>query len=116
MQVFTLASSRAIERFGSAGAMVGPVAREIERGQLVRIELAPGGLIGRHEAAADQLFIVVEGDGAVSGADAIETRIHAGMAAFWSTGEMHETKAGENGLVALVLEGEFTQAEGGSHG
>ncbi|MGE0599682.1 MAG: cupin domain-containing protein [Dehalococcoidia bacterium] len=108
MRVFTLGSDRSIERFGSVGAMAGPVARAVERGQLVRIELAPGGVLGRHEAVADQLFIVVGGDGTVTGGDEIEAPIHAGMAAFWNAGELHQTRAGENGLVALVLEGHFT--------
>ncbi|MGE3075431.1 MAG: hypothetical protein AB7N24_16870 [Dehalococcoidia bacterium] len=74
----------------------------------MRIELAPHGVLGRHEAVGDQLFLVVAGDGTVSGDNQADTRIHAGMAACWSAGEMHETRAGEHGLVALVLEGQFT--------
>jgi hypothetical protein len=76
------------------GASVLRLARTIARAQLVSIDLEPGGVLGRHPAAFDQLFIVVGGRGWVSGSDGVEEQIEAGMAAWWAAGELHETRAG----------------------
>lgn len=108
MEVYSTGSDlRSIDRHGSIGASVEHIARPISRAQLVVIELEPGGVLGRHDAQADQLFIVVAGSGSVSGGDGVEVEIGAGMAAFWTAAESHETRAGEEGLRAIVLEGEF---------
>jgi quercetin dioxygenase-like cupin family protein len=107
VRVYTLGASHAIDRFGSEGATVQHVARPIHRAQLVTITLEPNGVLGRHPAAVDQLFVVMSGYGSVSGGDGARVAIRAGMAAFWSAGEEHETRADDEGLTAVVLEGEF---------
>ncbi len=68
---------------------------------LIRIE--GGGVLGRHLAAADQLFVIVEGEGWVSGADDSRIRVEAGAAVFWATGEEHESGT-DAGMTALVVE------------
>ena len=71
----------------------------------VVIELAPGGVVARHPAAATQLFVVVSGTGWVSGGDGDRVPIRAGEAVAWEPGEEHESGSDE-GMTALVVEGE----------
>jgi quercetin dioxygenase-like cupin family protein len=70
------------------------------------VRLAPGGLIGRHEAVRRQLLAVVVGDAVVSGADGVEQQLSAGQAAVWEAAEMHQTRS-LNGLTAIVIEGDI---------
>jgi quercetin dioxygenase-like cupin family protein len=70
---------------------------------VVRILLGPGGVVGRHPAAADQLFIVVEGEGWVSGSEGERASVAAGAAVFWAQGEEHESGT-DSGLTAIVVE------------
>jgi quercetin dioxygenase-like cupin family protein len=69
------------------------------------LHLPPGGLVGRHQAAARQLFCVVAGEGWVGGPDQERIPIAAGQAVCWERGEEHETGT-ETGLTAVVLEGD----------
>jgi GrpB-like predicted nucleotidyltransferase (UPF0157 family) len=94
-----------VSRFGSR-IRLGPLTGE---DSLVRAEvmyLPAGGLVGRHPAAAPQLFAVVAGTGWVSGAEQIPRPIGAGYAAWWDTGEAHEAGS-EDGMTAICIEGEF---------
>jgi len=72
---------------------------------VVVIELAPGGVVARHPAAAEQLFAVVSGTGWVSGDDGDRIPIRAGEAVAWDPGEEHESGSDE-GMTALVVEAE----------
>ena len=66
--------------------------------------LKSNGRIGVHPAAAPQLLFVMEGHGWVRGRSGHASRIEAGQAAFWETGEEHETWT-DDGLVAVIVEG-----------
>ena len=103
---FDAAVARPIAEFGSVGASIAPVARP-EPGfvQLGCIYVASGGCVGRHRADIPQLFLVVAGQGWVSGADGVRMPIRAGQAAFWEPGEDHESGS-EQGMTALALEAE----------
>lgn len=101
---FGQAESRAIDRFGSAGFAVAPLART-GSGQVVCARLDPGGRIGRHPAVGRQLLAVVAGTAIVSGADGIEQRLSSGDAVVWEPGEEHETRTDE-GLTAIIVEGD----------
>ena len=72
---------------------------------MVVIELAPGGVVGRHPAVAAQLFVVVSGTGWVSGSDRDRVPIRAGEAVAWEPGQEHESGSDE-GMTALVVEAE----------
>jgi quercetin dioxygenase-like cupin family protein len=100
--------ARQITHHGSVGARVQPLASPIGRAFLVVIELDPQGVLGWHEATENQLFVVVAGSGWVRGGEGPEVAIESGMAAYWTAGEMHETRAGDDGLRAIVLEGEYS--------
>ena len=97
---------RTIERFGSRGDTFSPTLRGLELAYAGCMYLEPQGIIGQHEASMDQLLLVVQGSGVVSGADAQVVDVEPGCAVFWERGEVHETRAGADGLVAVVVEGE----------
>jgi quercetin dioxygenase-like cupin family protein len=67
------------------------------------IEIAPGGIVGRHPAVVPQLFVVVRGSGWVSGADGEREPVEAGDAVLWEQGEEHESGS-DTGMTAIVLE------------
>ena len=96
-------AGREIGHYGSRGFTHFRLARVDGAAVLSCVEFAPGGVIGRHPAAAPQLLAVVEGSGHVSGADGRERPIRAGEAAQWDEGEEHETRT-DTGLVAIVVE------------
>jgi quercetin dioxygenase-like cupin family protein len=95
--------ARPIDRFESIAARHLGVARLAGRGGLGLIHLGPGGVLGRHPAAAPQLFYVIQGDGWVSGADGERIEIGPGQAALWDANEEHESGT-TTGMTAVVLE------------
>lgn len=96
---------RNIEVYGSRQATLSPIGQLDGKITVVCFYLQAGGVIGYHRAAMSQLFLVVQGEGQVRGAEEQSVTIQAGQAAFWQAGEGHETTT-ENGLVAIVMEGE----------
>jgi GrpB-like predicted nucleotidyltransferase (UPF0157 family) len=90
---------------GSLGK-VGPVAVVAESARVAVFHLPPGGAVGRHRAAAPQLFGVVAGGGWVSGDDGKRRPIACGYGALWDVGELHEVTT-ETGLTAICIEGDF---------
>lgn len=95
---------RSIEAFNSRGATVVRLLRHTEA-FVVSIYLEPNGVLGMHPATEDQLFLVIAGGGqAVAGAERCD--LSPGMAVLWQSGEEHETRAGKEGLAAIVIEGE----------
>jgi quercetin dioxygenase-like cupin family protein len=102
---FADAAGRAVDAHGSSGATVVHLLSR-ESLHAVAITLEPGGLLGMHPAAAGQLFLVVGGGGQVAVAGEAARAVAPGTAVFWARGEVHETRAGPEGLVAIVLEGD----------
>jgi len=95
-----LTGGREIDRFESISARVRRLATEAH---VVVLEIGPGGTVGRHPAAARQLFAVLRGSGWVAGEDGVREDITAGEAVAWDAGEEHESGS-DDGLTALVLE------------
>jgi quercetin dioxygenase-like cupin family protein len=95
-----LTGEREIDRFESVAARVRRLAPEAH---VVVIELGAGGTVGRHPAAAQQLFAVLRGSGWVAGDDGVRHEIRAGEAVLWDAGEEHESGS-DLGLTALVIE------------
>jgi quercetin dioxygenase-like cupin family protein len=88
------------------GVTIAPLTEPLAAGapaQAAIFRLAPSGRIVRHPASVAQILAVIEGSGAVSGADGDVEPIAAGEAVFWERGEEHETTSAE-GMMALVLE------------
>jgi quercetin dioxygenase-like cupin family protein len=107
MRIFRVDTSRVhvITEFGSQNVTISGIVRTQQPLQIGRMEFAPGGLCGYHQADPAQLFLVVEGSGWVRGASDERHAIAAGQAAFWEAGEYHESGS-ETGMVAMVIEGE----------
>ena len=72
---------------------------------MVVIEIAPGGVVGRHPAAVPQLFVAVRGSGWVRGASGEREPIEAGEGVAWEPGEAHESGS-DGGMTAIVVEAE----------
>jgi quercetin dioxygenase-like cupin family protein len=108
MQIYRFdpAAGWPIDRFGSRGVTFSPILRDAEQVRVGAMHLEPNGVIGRHEATVEQLFLVVGGEGLVTGAASEPAAVGAGCAVFWGQGEMHETRAGAMGLLAIVVEGD----------
>ncbi len=86
---------------------VAPLTPSIGEGSLLQaaiFRVGPGGRLRRHPATFPQILAVLEGAGAVSGADGVDEPIEAGEAVFWREGEQHETRSAV-GLTALIIEG-----------
>jgi quercetin dioxygenase-like cupin family protein len=99
------ARSTSIDRFGSHGVDVGPIART-DASEVVSVVLAtisPGGEIGRHTTRVWQVFYVTAGSGWVTGEEGDRVPISAGMAASFTPGEEHGSGSDE-GLVACIVE------------
>ncbi|HTR33534.1 MAG TPA: cupin domain-containing protein [Gaiellaceae bacterium] len=94
--------SRAIEHFGSSGF----VHTRLARGETFQVSLAElDGTIGGHEAASQQLLVVVSGR-VVCSTRGEEVELGVGEAVSWQEGEWHETRSLEVSRLVLI-EGAF---------
>jgi hypothetical protein len=73
--------------------------------QIGCISVGQDGIVGLHEATISQLFLVVQGEGWVSGKESTRYNIDSGYAAFWERGEIHESGS-EEGMLVIVIESE----------
>jgi quercetin dioxygenase-like cupin family protein len=96
---------KTIEKFGSSNAVISRVARAAGSAQIGCMHLSENGLVGYHQAVVPQLFLVLQGEGWVTGEDRKKVPIKAGQAAFWTAGEWHESGT-ETGMTAIVIESE----------
>jgi hypothetical protein len=69
------------------------------------MHIGAGGIVGYHQAATPQLFLVVAGIGWVRGEEETRRPIAPFEAAFWQHGEWHEAGS-EAGMTVFVIEGE----------
>ncbi len=67
------------------------------------VRFSPGGKIGEHPTGFDQLFLVVEGSGWVSGQDGKQIELSAGQGAYFARGEMH-SKGSDAGMMAIMIQ------------
>jgi hypothetical protein len=67
------------------------------------------GQIGEHPAGFAQLFLVVQGEGWVMGADRVRVPIAAGQGAYFSPGELH-SKGSETGMTVIMVQADDLQA------
>ncbi|MFD1178125.1 cupin [Paenibacillus puldeungensis] len=96
-----------VDRFDSQNVVMTPIIRMLEKQidviQIGCIHLSEQGIIGGHEAAVPQLFLVVSGEGLVTGKENVIKNIKAGELAVWEAGEWHEIRT-ELGMTAIVVE------------
>jgi hypothetical protein len=93
-----------IDNFGS-DFVLSPLTNPDGAARAACFHLAPGGVVGQHEAVVGQLFCVVAGEGWVSGADGSRRAIAASQAAYWVPGEDHAAGTA-TGMTVVVLEGD----------
>jgi quercetin dioxygenase-like cupin family protein len=67
------------------------------------LHLDAAGEIGAHEAGFDQLFLVVEGSGWVSGSDGRRQPLAQAQGALIARGEVH-AKGTESGMTAIMVQ------------
>ncbi len=103
---FDFSKGRRIEAYDSSGVVISGLVSDPRTGLIAAISLEPEGVLGAHKAAEDQLFVVLQGYGKVSGEDVHGVEVTPGSAIFWRKGEMHGVRAGAEGLTAIVVEGE----------
>ena len=106
---FSAVKGRHISAFGSKGATISPVTRGPRSQQTVALHLEPNGVLGSHKAVSDQLLIVTSGIAEVtteSGKSKISYTLSPGNAILWRSGEVHEIRAGHEGLLGIILEGD----------
>jgi len=104
---------RRIDRFGSDFTIARLV--HTEEVHVACMRLAPGGVIGYHQAVSYQLFAVVEGEGWVREEGPERTPIRAGEAALWAPGEWHAAGT-DTGMVAIVVESAVLGGDPGAVG
>jgi hypothetical protein len=73
---FDAGAGHKVDRFGG-DVTVSPLMKPTDRARTVCMHVAPGGLIGEHEAKSLELFCVVIGSGWVSGDDGERYAINA---------------------------------------
>ncbi|WP_404346712.1 cupin domain-containing protein [Sutcliffiella horikoshii] len=94
-----------IKQYDSQAAHFIKVCRNQQENSIGFIQLDAGGVVGYHQATVEQLFIVVQGEGWVTGTDRERISIKSGEGVMWDKGEWHESGS-ESGMLALVVESE----------
>ena len=101
---FDPAVGKEIEQFGSVKAIISKVVH-IEAEAVVNcVYVHPNGKIGYHPATTQQLFLLVEDEGWVTGETEEKYAIRQGQAVFWEKDEWHESGT-ETGMTAVIIEG-----------
>ncbi len=94
-----------IETFGSANFILSHIVKISSEAYVNCVHLGPQGKIGRHQASARQLFLVVQGAGLVGGEGMDCLPVRFGDAVLWEKNEWHESST-DSGLIAIIIEGE----------
>jgi quercetin dioxygenase-like cupin family protein len=92
-----------INEFDAFGATAYHVGSGVGGTHVYVVHLAPGGVIGVHEAGFDQIFAPIHGNGWAAGSDGRRRAVAVGEAALIRRGELH-SKGSNTGLVALMLQ------------
>ena len=97
-------SSRPIDLYGSRSLLMSGLARTAADTRVDVMHIGADGLVGVHEAQANQIFAVVQGTGWVRGGTGHQVQVNAGIAAFLEAGERHESGS-EEGMTVVAIEG-----------
>ncbi len=108
---YELEAGRPITHFESREARITGIARLPAGAAVQYLSIGPRGVVGYHQAAQRQLFLVVSGEGWVRGEGPERMPIAAGQAAFWEQGEGHESGS-ETGMSVVVIEARALDPQG----
>jgi hypothetical protein len=89
-----------VTRFDSAGVTIAGIAADTLAVHVARLD--PGGVIGRHPAAATQLLVVLEGIVDVTGHDGSHATLDHHQGVLWAPGEEHETRTVAGATLLLI--------------
>lgn len=103
---FTQIQGRNITAFDSTGATLTPVTKGPRSWQVVALYLEPNGVLGNHKEVSDQLLLVTQGSAEVSSEGRASIGVTVGDAVLWRSGEAHEIRAGADGVMAIIWEGD----------
>ena len=107
---FSKEHGKKVERYQSHLATYVKMAQTKEAATIGCMYIEGEGTVGYHEAPIAQLFIVVEGEGWVTGEDQRRIPIKRGEAALWEKGEWHTSGSAE-GMTAIVIQSEVLHPE-----
>ena len=100
---FSRACARPIELFESVSASSVHLADGAGEAHVYCVYFEPGGQVGEHHAGFGQLFLVIHGEGWVSGGDGRRVKLAAGQGAYFGRGELH-SKGSETGMAAVMVQ------------
>lgn len=105
MKVYKLdhENGKEITMYNSYNSKISRIIRHDKPLQMGCIFINSEGCVGLHEAVCDQLFLVISGEGWVTGKEGVKYNIKSGFAAYWESGEIHESSS-EHGMLVLVIE------------
>ena len=107
---FSKENGKKVEKYQSHLATYVKIAQTNEAATIGYMYIEGEGTVGYHEAPIPQLFIVVEGEGWVTGENQKRIPIKRGEAALWEKGEWH-TSGSEEGMAAIVIQSEELNPE-----
>jgi quercetin dioxygenase-like cupin family protein len=100
---FDAQAGKIISQYDSVNLVMSRIVRTSAAAHIGCMHLDANGVVGYHQAVSPQLFLVVQGEGWVRGEDEWRIAVKAGQAAFWQTGEWHESGT-DTGMTAIVIE------------
>ncbi|MFJ7405560.1 MULTISPECIES: cupin domain-containing protein [unclassified Lysinibacillus] len=100
---FSKDSGNAINNYNSHDSFYTKIMKTVEPTNIGFIYIEAGGVVGLHEAPVPQLFIVIQGEGWISGKDREKLLVKQGEGICWQEGEAHESGS-DKGLTALVIQ------------
>lgn len=103
LYLFERGGGKTVTAFGSEGFTMAGIVREAEDTHIGCMYLEKGGIVGGHPAPVPQLLLVMAGEAVVRSDGGEPQTIGPGTAAYWESGEWHETRT-ETGLTAIVIE------------
>ena len=106
MKIFRFDSEigKRVDAYNSLGFVISRIAHLFDEAVVNCAYLEANGVIGYHQTTADQLFLVVQGEGWVRGEESERTPIKAGQVAYWEKDEWHESGT-ETGMTVILIEG-----------
>jgi len=107
---FSKENGKKVEKYQSHLATYVKMVQTNEAATIGYMYIEGEGTVGYHEAPIPQLFIVVEGEGWVTGENQKRIPIKRGEAALWEKGEWHMSGS-EEGMAAIVIQSEELNSE-----
>lgn len=98
---FDDSAGREISNYGSENVILAWIAHLAGRAHISCMHIGPKGVVGYHQAAIPQLFLVVQGEGWMGGKTTERYRIRGGQAVYWEKAEWHESGT-DTGMVGTT--------------